>query len=127
MENIIYLDTHVVVWLYAGEVELLSEKVKKLINNNQLFISPVVELEIQYLYEIKRIIVKPGKIIQTLKEKTALSICDHDFKHIINYAKKYTWTHDPFDRIIVAQAALNKNKLITKDKSIRKHYKNAVW
>jgi len=41
---LIYLDTHVVVWLYAGLVGKLSQPVKDLINDNELCISPVVRL-----------------------------------------------------------------------------------
>lgn len=32
------------------------------------------------------------------------------------------WTREPFDRILVAQAAVEKNILLTKDSAIRKHY-----
>jgi len=47
----IYLDTHVVVWLYSGELSLLSEKACQLIEENELLISPLVLLELQYLFE----------------------------------------------------------------------------
>ncbi|MBI2375021.1 MAG: hypothetical protein HYV07_13575 [Deltaproteobacteria bacterium] len=32
-----------------------------------------------------------------------------------------------FDRFIVAEAALEKAQLLTKNKEIRKHYARAVW
>ena len=51
----IYLDTHVVVWLDAGLSEKFSERARKLVNQDDLFISPVVRLELQYLYEIGRV------------------------------------------------------------------------
>jgi len=37
------------------------------------------------------------------------------------------WTRDPFDRLIVAHAAANDARLLTKDEKIRRHYKRAVW
>jgi PIN domain nuclease of toxin-antitoxin system len=37
------------------------------------------------------------------------------------------FTRDPFDRIIVADASVNNSMLISKDKIIKKHYKNTVW
>ena len=40
---------------------------------------------------------------------------------------KETWTPDPFDRLIVAQARLLDASLITKDELIHKHYKKAIW
>jgi PIN domain nuclease of toxin-antitoxin system len=36
---LIYLDTHIVVWLYAGKVEKLSGLAKELINDHEVFIS----------------------------------------------------------------------------------------
>ncbi len=51
----IYLDTHVVVWLYSGLTDKLSELAKSIINENEVYISATVRLELQYLYEIKRI------------------------------------------------------------------------
>ena len=38
-----------------------------------------------------------------------------------------SWTRDAFDRLIVAQAALDRAKLITRDRLILKHYPKAVW
>ena len=46
----IYLDTHVVVWLYAGETSKLSQAAEELINTNDLLISPIVLLEMNYLF-----------------------------------------------------------------------------
>ena len=51
----IYIDTHIVVWLYAGQVEKLSDQAKDLLNDNEIQISPIVRLELQYLNDIKRI------------------------------------------------------------------------
>lgn len=51
----IFLDTHVVVWLYSGKIDMLSKKASDLIENGDLFISPAVTLELQYLKEVKRI------------------------------------------------------------------------
>lgn len=43
----IYLDTHVVVWLYAGLVEKFSPRVQDLLNQNQLLVNGIVRLELQ--------------------------------------------------------------------------------
>ena len=51
----IHLDTHVVVWLYQGDVKKLSQRAQQLIEDNDICISPMVMLEIEYLFEIKRI------------------------------------------------------------------------
>ena len=41
-----YLDTHVAVWLYAGLTERFRPVVRERLNTNDLFISPIVILEL---------------------------------------------------------------------------------
>jgi len=124
---LIYLDTHVVVWLYAGEIEKLSEQAKDLININEVIISPIVRLELQYLFEIQRITDEAKLIVSDLSDRIGLKICDKSFNTIISSALNYSWTRDPFDRIIVANADVNHNILITKDQNILNYYKKAMW
>jgi len=124
---LIYLDTHLVVWLYAGQVDRLSEQARKLINENQLCLSAVVRLELQYLYEIQRVTVEANEILLDLSDRIGLKICDKSLNTIIAGALKLSWTHDPFDRIIVANAALDNHILVTKDQNILGNYENARW
>jgi len=124
---LIYLDTHVAVWLYAGEIKKLSELAKDLINENDIFISSVVRLELQYLFEIQRIADKANVIVSDLSDRIGLKICDKNFNTIISSALDYSWTRDPFDRIIVANAAVNNNILVTKDQNILINYEKAMW
>ncbi|MHB1949159.1 MAG: type II toxin-antitoxin system VapC family toxin [Gammaproteobacteria bacterium] len=123
----IYLDTHVVVWLYAGFIERLSSSAIQLIENNSLFISPIVELELTYLHEIKRITRKSHVIIHDLQTKIGLKICELSFEAVTNKAITQSWTRDPLDRIIVSHALCNEARLLTKDKTILKHCKLAIW
>jgi PIN domain nuclease of toxin-antitoxin system len=78
----IYLDTHVVVWLYAGLTECLSPKAVDLIENNDLYISPMVMLELQYLREIERITAEPALMCENLASSIGLQICDRPFLRI---------------------------------------------
>lgn len=123
----IYLDTHVVVWLYSGESNLLSKTAQSLLNTNDLYISLIVLLELQYLYEIGRISEEAEEVISDLSPRIGLKICDKNFLSIISKATKFSWTRDPFDRIITANAALSKNPLLTKDENILKNYQHAQW
>lgn len=123
----IYLDTHIVVWLYSGLKQKLSATARSLINQHDLYISPIVRLELQYLYEIQRVTVLPGVIIEDLELRLNLIICDRQFDQIISQSLNQHWTRDPFDRIIVSQAALQGSLLLTKDKNIRDNYPQAQW
>ncbi|MEH2037147.1 type II toxin-antitoxin system VapC family toxin [Nostoc sp.] len=123
----IYLDTHVVAWLYAGLTDKLTDIAKTLINDNDVYISPIVRLELQYLYEIKRLKDKPDVIIPNLSEEIGLQICNQNFNDIISTSLTITWTRDPFDRIITANALLNNNILLSKDENILNNYLYAKW
>ena len=123
----IYLDTHLVLWLYAGSLDLISKEVLQAIDENELYISPIVELELQYLKEIQKIKKLPSEIIEALHKEINLKVCTKDFHSIIRESLSFHWTRDPFDRILVAHASLNKNSLLTKDDVIRAHYKHALW
>lgn len=127
MEKLIYLDTHVVVWMYAGELSEFSSHLQETLAQNPLIISPIVLLELQYLLEIGRIKVGPEKIFKSLEKSVGLKICDLDFNKVVTESIKQTWTRDPFDRLIVAQAAIKKATLVTKDTTILKHYSKVVW
>lgn len=123
----IYIDTHIVVWLYAGQIEKLSQQARDLLNDNEIKISPIVRLELQYLNEIKRITASAKDIIMDLSNSIGLEVCKKNFNNIINIATQFNWTRDPFDRIIVANAALNENQLVTKDQIILENYGNALY
>ncbi|RWX51688.1 PIN domain nuclease, a component of toxin-antitoxin system (PIN domain) [Candidatus Electrothrix marina] len=123
----IYLDTHVVVWLYSGDLSLLSEKACQLIEENELLISPLVLLELQYLFEIKRITVEPTVIFDSLAESIGLQKCRSSFARVMTEAMLMSWTRDPFDRIITATAVVHQAVLLTKDQMIRREYELAAW
>jgi len=124
---LIYLDTHVVVWLYAGLLEKFSQSVRAILNENEIRISPIVRLELQYLYEIERVKEPAQSIVADLADRIGLRVCDKDINAVISQAILLKWTRDPFDRVIVAQAALNDNILISKDQNILDRYLHARW
>jgi PIN domain nuclease of toxin-antitoxin system len=123
----IYLDTHVVVWLYAGRTDLITPVARSLIDGNDLLISPVVALELQYLFEADKTSEPADPVVQTLAREIGLKRCDLPFADVIEVALRETWTRDPFDRITVAQARLRGAPLLTKDRDVQRNYGEAVW
>ena len=127
MESI-YLDTHVVVWLFSGETKKISNKAIEKIETSELLISPIVMLELTFLYEIKRLNYKQDEIIASLSKSIDLKICNASYASIIKQSTQLNWTRDPFDRLIVASAEYNNHSvLLSRDRLIRKNYDNAVW
>lgn len=123
----IYLDTHAAAWLYAGLAERFAPSVRELLEREDLFVSPMVELELQYLHEIGRLGEGGRTVVAGLGALVGLRVCDRPFGQVVAKALELTWTRDPFDRLIVAQAAVTDALLVTKDRGIREHYVRAVW
>ncbi|GAG24383.1 unnamed protein product [marine sediment metagenome] len=122
-----FLDTHITIWLYEKRLDLLSEKAKQYIEKNDLFISPVVKLEIEYLFEIKKIKDNSETICNFLEKTIDLKIEKSSFPEIIKISLNEKWTRDPFDRIIVAHSKLKDYTLISKDKKINKNYFRTLY
>jgi len=123
----IFLDTHVVIWLYAHLFDKLSPLSEKLINDNDLYCSPMVKLELKYLYEIDRITELPNPIIDGLENEIGLRIRNMELDQLIEQSLEIDWTRDPFDRLIVAQAKLEEAFLLTKDDFILQNFDLARW
>jgi PIN domain nuclease of toxin-antitoxin system len=122
-----FLDTHITIWLYEKRLDLLSEKAKQYIEENDLFISPAVKLEIEYLFEIERIKDNSETICNFLERNMDLKIEKSSFSEIIKISLNEKWTRDPFDRIIVAHSKLKDYTLISKDKKINKNYFRTIY
>ena len=56
-----------------------------------------------------------------------IGVCSKPFAAVVRKAIGMKWTHDPFDRLITAQAALDESPLLTKDDTIHTYYPEAVW
>ncbi len=123
----IFLDTHIVVWLFAGIEKKLSKIAIQQIESNELLISHMVRLELQYLFEIKRITETPEIIMTSLNQSIGLKVSEMKTERVFTRAIEYCWTRDVFDRLITAEADVADLLLITKDKNIQANYKKAIW
>lgn len=124
----IYLDTHVAVHLYTHATSRFPESMLQLLEQERdIRISPMVRLEIEYLYEIGRLNEHAIQIVDALESSMGLVVCAAPFPAIAKTAESLSWTRDPFDRLIVAHAALHDARLVTRDENIHRNYDKAVW
>jgi PIN domain nuclease of toxin-antitoxin system len=65
--------------------------------------------------------------IDYLSDRLNLTVCTRPFPKLAVLASNFKWTRDSFDRIITAQAAIKDSLLLTKDRTILKHYPGTVW
>lgn len=123
----IRLDTHVVVWLYTGETERLSPDAITSIEEHQPAVSPMVQLELSYLHDIGRLTVGGADIISDLGRRIGLRLSEAPLTALVEAAVALTWTRDPFDRLIVADAIVSDAALVTKDSAIHERTTIAHW
>lgn len=123
-----YLDTHVVIWLANRSLERLTRRARRAVEQHDLLISPMVMLELAYLYERKRITLPARDVLLKLEHEIGLRVCGLPFPQVANAALDELWTRDAFDRVIVAQAKANGlAPLISADEEIQQHYPRTIW
>jgi PIN domain nuclease of toxin-antitoxin system len=122
-----YLDTHVVIWLYAGDPARLGSSARKALLDEDLRISPMVCLELEFLHEIGRLKPSASRVLEALAADIGLTVCPLPFEIVAKQALKEKWTRDPFDRLIVANARVANAALVSKDATVARHYTHAVW
>lgn len=123
----ILLDTHAALFLHAGELELFTSPTLTLLETEMLSISPMVLLEMDYLKEIGRINFDSRQILKDMKRDLEINVASNGWLEIILQASSLTWTRDPFDRIIAAQALYLETPLLTKDRAILDNCSRAFW
>lgn len=91
------------------------------------FVSPIVELELTYLYEVGRVTEPAGAPLSALRKTIGLQTADASLATLVEAAAKLDWTRDPFDRMISAQAIVADAPLITADRTILANLSLATW
>lgn len=122
----IMLDTHIAVALYEGRVGALSARARRLIDREPVAISPAVLLELELLHEIRRIRLPALTVAARLRDDLSIPIAGDAFDEVARAALPLAFTRDPFDRLIVAHAALRGATLVTLDQRIGAHYRAAI-
>ncbi len=92
-----------------------------------LAVSPVVELELTYLYEIGRVTEPASAPLSALRRTFGLRVIDASLAELVQAAAGLSWTRDPFDRLISAHAIVANAPLITADETILANLPLATW
>ena len=125
---IAYLDTNVIIWLAQGNLGRISLNAHSMLEQADLLISPMVLVELEYLYEVNRIRLSSRTVLLKVEHEVGVRVCDLAFARVADATLDEKWTRDPFDRTIVAQAKANGlASLISADEEIKKNYPRTVW
>ena len=123
----VYLDTHVLLFALGPQKRFPKRALSLLRRASSLKLSPASVLELALLREIGRLNAAPHEFIEAVAEVFPVSVCDRPFTSVAQAAVQFSWTRDPFDRLIVAQAHVAECVLLTKDDSIRSNFAHAAW
>jgi PIN domain nuclease of toxin-antitoxin system len=120
-----HLDTHVAVWIAAGDKRRLKSANKRL-TKGYLFLSPIVIVEMEVLREIGRLTEPVDRILQVLEGRGVRR--EEDFiAEMMTCARALDFTRDPFDRFITAHALASKATLLTADQHLLEACSCARW
>jgi PIN domain nuclease of toxin-antitoxin system len=101
--------------------------VRSLIGVNQPHVSPLVSLELAYMHEIGRARDSAPMMLAALRQSIGLEVADISLAELADTAVGLTWTRDPFDRMIAAQAIVADLPLVTADRTILANLPLATW
>ena len=121
------LDTHVVVWLFTGEVRRLSSVAIELLESSRPVISPMAQLELAFLHEIGRLSVNGAEVVDDLEQRIGLGRSEVGTAAMVAAAAPLSWTRDPFDRCIAGDALAAGCRLLTADRRMRQRVALGVW
>ena len=122
-----HLDTHVALWMAAGDSRRRLKPLEPLLRKGTLYLSPLVILELQLLFELGRLGARAEEVVGVLLEDHGVEEAPGDLKEIGRQAMALAWTRDPFDRLIVAHAIAHGSVLLTADRTILAHCPRARW
>lgn len=126
-----YLDTNILVFLLTRQNDEISNEVKGILGDygNRLFTSSVCVQELIHLCQIGKLYVHKRKdsvnsisVIAWLDE-TGIDIQETNRLHLQKFSELPIVGdhHDPFDRLIVAQAIFDRIPLVTSDGKLNRY------
>lgn len=114
------LDTHILLW-WLGNDKRLSTEFRGIIADpeNIVHVSSVSVWEIAIKSEIGKLKI-PDKLEETLIEHDFLPLAIN-FRHALLAGQLPMLHHDPFDRMLLAQASIEELTLLTDDKLLKQY------
>ncbi len=124
------LDTHVFLWWIAGD-HRLSEKAVKVISeaDNRLFLSAASGWEIAIKAKLGKLNID-GDVTSFIIEQMRLNSIEQlpvMLSHALHVSTLEALHRDPFDRLLVAQAQLERMPILTADRHVTIYPVETVW
>jgi PIN domain nuclease of toxin-antitoxin system len=124
------LDTHTLLW-WDRQDSRLSERTRELVMDaeNEIMLSAVSALEIAIKSSAGRLdlALSPGEYVESRTDLYRLTPLPVTIEHAVHVASLPRLHRDPFDRLIVAQAQVERVPIITNDPGIAAYDVETVW
>lgn len=122
----VLLDTHALFWLFTSDKRISIKAKLKFREAKKVFIPTIVLLELLYLLNKKKLNGQFLKILDQLKAEGRINFVSLDMAIVENMPKQ-DFVLEMHDNAIVTSAQILSLPIITKDRTIRKVYKNTIW
>ena len=124
------LDTHTFLWL-DGSPERLSPAALAACEDltNELYLSVVSAWEIQIKHQINRLQldVPLEEMVQGQQAANDLHILPVELPHVYTLRQLPLHHHDPFDRLLIAQAKVEQMRLVSADSQFEPYLVEVIW
>jgi PIN domain nuclease of toxin-antitoxin system len=107
---VILLDTNALIWLAQNH-----RRARPLHGVQRLHVSPASILEIQFLAEASRLRLAAGRSLDAITHDPRWRLDEPPAADWFLTACEFSWTRDPFDRLLAAHARLRGWRLATAD------------
>lgn len=125
------LDTAIFLYMIFDQRDQISKKTLQVVQDfeNELYFSAVSAWEIAIKYSLGKLVLQdpPQEWLPDIIFKMGLRPLPISQAHAFFVAKLPYHHRDPFDRLLIAQAKLEKLKIITPDKIFKKYRIPTVW
>ncbi len=119
------LDTHVLIWALENNPKLSVEAREAIIDGkNLVFVSAASAWEISIKEAMGKIEI-PDNLIKEINQHRFIQL-NIDFDHVRLAGKLPDIHKDPFDRMLIAQAIIEKLTLVTRDRLIARYDVNLL-
>lgn len=113
------LDTQVVLWWSQGGARIKAEARRRIREADEVFVSAASEWEVAIKVALGKLSV-PGPLIEVVMA-SGFSPLPIDFAHAAAAGSLPAVHADPFDRMLVAQAAVERMHLVSHDRLLAKY------
>ena len=126
----VLLDTHAFLW-WVNDDPQLSRQARRIIaaSSNQIFLSAASAWEIAIKTALGRLMIAadPEEFVPEQMRMNGFEPMPIDLRHALQVGSLPAHHGDPFDRILIAQAAVEECTILSADPEIRRYSVRVAW